>query len=748
NGWMSFTNLGSTDYWLLEGIPSVSANNLDCIALLSENLNPKYGGAIYYEFSQDPNRLIIEYDGIHYKGPGYGVSELIGDFEVILFETGVIKFQYKLVNKLRSFEPIIGLDHGDLLNYNHYEISLPISSKAIEFTFDGLKDLNFSLDASIGEEFMWITTEVDQGKMESIFGVDWEASFGIAENPKRGYKMKINTTSINKNNTYWDINYDRWDWVYRFEKFYDVPNRNETLRYRINPSNYSTSLKFSSIFPLILPKPSLFYLMRANLSRPYSIDFWYSILFSSDNYDLTYLDYHEWKEINGTQLSIYVDSQYDSGLLNSLSVRIYNSSNNKHYDIFKMEMFSSYFLSNVSLPLNSAKEYSWLVLDVNNNYMESLYGYNWEKDFGLPPNITKFFKTKINITSVIENSTHWSLNYTFWDWTHRNSSFSSVLNLSDNLIYRKDPFNYSKEHALKNIFPLFIPQPSGFYLEFANLNENYQFSIETGTQLGIIIPLEGSFWLYCNAYYDPEGILAFLDIYLLDIYLNTNPITIFRMVNFYDGPKPDYVGTNMNEIYEYGVYYFEENAPFYADPSYFPERIKMEIKYVGGEDLVHNRTIVIIDYFQEYYSSEYWNETKSLPLFYGEEFNFIFLYENYSMKTFPLFADMVLEANVNWTHYTNNSGFTPLINGYKITPPTYGINIEYSFTYTNKGVLDIFSVFYDGNEFFAYRLNDFDYNLPDSDGSILNSGIIGIIITSIILIGLTALFWQFKRKVK
>ncbi len=202
NGWISFTNLGSTDYWLLEGIPSVSANNLDCIALLSENLNPKYGGAIYYEFSQDPNRLIIEYEGIHYIGPGHSVSELIGDFEVILFETGVIKFQYKLVNKLRFFEPVIGLDHGDLLNYNRYEGNLPISSQAIEFTFDELKDINFSLDASIGEEFVWITTEVDQDKMESIFGVDWEASFGIAENPKRGHIMKINTTSIYKNDTY------------------------------------------------------------------------------------------------------------------------------------------------------------------------------------------------------------------------------------------------------------------------------------------------------------------------------------------------------------------------------------------------------------------------------------------------------------------------------------------------------------------------------------------------------------------
>ncbi len=63
-------------------------------------------------------------------------------------------------------------------------------------------------------------------------------------------------------------------------------------------------------------------------------------------------------------------------------------------------------------------------------------------------------------------------------------------------------------------------------------------------------------------------------------------------------------------------------------------------------------------------------------------------------------------------------------------------------------VLDIFSVFYDGNEFFTYRLNDFDYKLPDSDGSILISGIFGVFITSIILIGLSVLYWQFKKRLR
>lgn len=740
NGWMSFTILGTMDF-RIHKIPSVDTTNFDYIALLSEDLNPKHGGVIYYEFSQDPNRLIIEYKRIHYIGYGYIVSELIGDFEVILFETGVIKFQYKFVNKLRFFNPVIGVDHGDLLNYNRYERGLPISSQAIEFTFDELKDINFSVDASIGEEFMWITTEVDQDKMELFYGLDWEDYYGIAENPKRGDIMKINTTSINKNDTYWEINYDQWDWVYRFDKFYDFPNRNETLFYRINPYNYSNTLKFNSIFPFILPQPSLFYLMRAKLSDPYSIDP-YSIEIFYDNYELTYLNYHESKEINGTLFVINGISEYDSGILNSLSVRIYNTSNYKYFNVFKMEMVSSYLLNNVSLPFNGENEFSWLVLDVNNYYMKSIFGENWEKDFGLPSNVTKFFKTKINITSVNENSTHWSLNYNFWDWTHRNSSFSLVSNLSDTLTYRKDPFNYSKEHALKNIFPLFVPQPSVFYLEFANLDESYQFSIEIPPQLKIKL---SNYNLYGNAYYDPEGILALMDIYILDLDLSSSPITIFRMVNFYDGPKPYYVGVNANEIIEYGVYYFEENAPFYEDLNYYPERIKMEIKYVGGEDLLHNRTIVIIDYFQMH-SQGYWNETKDLPRFGAS--NFIFLFENYSTKPISLFTDMIVETNVNWTYYTTNSGFTPLINGYKIKPHIYRGNLEFSFTYTNKGVLDIFSVFYFGNEFFTYRLNDFDYKLPDSDGFKLIPGILGVFITSIILIGLSALYWQFKKRLR
>ena len=100
NGWMSFTNLGDTNT-MIEDIPSSKLENIDCIALFGEDLNPcnfeNGGGDIFYNFSGiAPNRyLVIEY----YQVFDFRDEALIGDFEAILYENGTIKFQYKNINK-------------------------------------------------------------------------------------------------------------------------------------------------------------------------------------------------------------------------------------------------------------------------------------------------------------------------------------------------------------------------------------------------------------------------------------------------------------------------------------------------------------------------------------------------------------------------------------------------------------------------------------------------------------------------
>ena len=133
NGWISLTNLGDIG-WLPGFIPSYNIENYYCIALLAEDLDPSYGGDIYYEFfGTSPNRyIVIEYYHVY----DYYNWQFIGDFEVILKENGDVTFQYKNVNNLDYFYPLIGIDYGDLANYNRFDANFPISNLAITFKFN------------------------------------------------------------------------------------------------------------------------------------------------------------------------------------------------------------------------------------------------------------------------------------------------------------------------------------------------------------------------------------------------------------------------------------------------------------------------------------------------------------------------------------------------------------------------------------------------------------------------------------
>jgi len=81
----------------------------------------------------------------------------------------------------------------------------------------------------------------------------------------------------------------------------------------------------------------------------------------------------------------------------------------------------------------------------------------------------------------------------------------------------------------------------------------------------------------------------------------------------------------------------------------------------------------------------------------------------------------------------------------------YGINLTKSnFNEITGNTLFDNSICYSEDEF--SRENTFKNNLcvkdKPSDDDWVISGVIGIVVTSIVLIGLSVLFWQFKRKVK
>ncbi|MHA1150741.1 MAG: hypothetical protein ACTSR8_21175 [Promethearchaeota archaeon] len=157
---------------------------------LGDDLLPEVGGNIYYLFLTAPNRLIIEYNSIYNYDEEYA-----GTFEVILYETGDIKFQYQEVQNTESSEVTVGLDNGDGVNYNCFtginRSSVPLYTKAIEFTFDKMIQVNCTLNCIIGEEKSYIIKRIDNDKMNAWFGTNWEKSLGLSTNPLPGYKTKF-----------------------------------------------------------------------------------------------------------------------------------------------------------------------------------------------------------------------------------------------------------------------------------------------------------------------------------------------------------------------------------------------------------------------------------------------------------------------------------------------------------------------------------------------------------------------------
>jgi hypothetical protein len=270
NGWMSFTNLGDTQSKCAP-IPDLSDDNIDCVALLCSDLNPMNGGEIYYEFRglAPNNYLVIEYHNISSNDNNY-----VGSFEVIFNRSGMIKFQYQNINYLNQYDATVGLDHGDLINYNFYsginKNNLPYTSKAIEFTFNEISEINYSLNVSINNEYTWIVAEIDNLIMNQIFGSDWESTYGIFPDPEKFTKFKINITAILENSTHWNINYSIWNWTDKENSFNSTPDGNDLLIFRKEPLNYTSPHNLTHIFPLFVPNPIFHYLNRSNLTESYS----------------------------------------------------------------------------------------------------------------------------------------------------------------------------------------------------------------------------------------------------------------------------------------------------------------------------------------------------------------------------------------------------------------------------------------------------------------------------------------------
>jgi len=119
NGWLSFNNSEPLSEANSE-FPSASSDYYYAIALFWDDLNPSNN--IFTLTLTNPNRLIIEYHKIDH----FGSEGRAGSFQVILYETGEIVFQYDYIETIG--DPTVGLNYG--LNQNYYNIYYGLTSSS------------------------------------------------------------------------------------------------------------------------------------------------------------------------------------------------------------------------------------------------------------------------------------------------------------------------------------------------------------------------------------------------------------------------------------------------------------------------------------------------------------------------------------------------------------------------------------------------------------------------------------------
>ena len=108
NGWLSFTDFSTTDYW---GYPIPSTDNpFNLIAPYYCDLDPGYGGKILYYADTVNNRTIIEW----FEIPYHNHEDSINTFEVILNSNdNSIIFQYNSSTGWIDTAVVVGIQNGD-----------------------------------------------------------------------------------------------------------------------------------------------------------------------------------------------------------------------------------------------------------------------------------------------------------------------------------------------------------------------------------------------------------------------------------------------------------------------------------------------------------------------------------------------------------------------------------------------------------------------------------------------------------
>ncbi len=110
NGYISFGQ-GYTGYWSTNPIPFYNGDGWspdNMIAPFWDDLNPNNGGTVYYEYDEDEQRFIVQFDGIMAYSSGGPFT-----FEIILYPSGIIEVAYDEMDQSDVANANVGIENAD-----------------------------------------------------------------------------------------------------------------------------------------------------------------------------------------------------------------------------------------------------------------------------------------------------------------------------------------------------------------------------------------------------------------------------------------------------------------------------------------------------------------------------------------------------------------------------------------------------------------------------------------------------------
>jgi len=521
---------------------------------------------------------------------------------------------------------------------------LPSKSKAtsqiVPITSDST---NYTVGVSLGEEYTWIITALREENLELAFGSNWTDVFGLFGVPQRGYKFKANVTSTQSNGTHYLLDFAGWDCLYRLTNFSAVSDRSCRYEYPIEPQNYADSFEFDCVFPLFLPTPVVPYVFATNLTATY-----YDAMDHTSYGGGLYMYYH--RQITIGESTIYLEgaaSYLENGALDYF--RFFYVNGTEDYECLKIETFKPYHLEQISMACQVGEEFTWVLVNYNLSVLEYFFGEEFFETYGILSNPVRMQSVKMKVEAVSENSTHWLVDYSLYNWTSLEDDFPESPVQNNSYEFAKEPFNETRSDNAS--IPFLIPEQTDLYLRYGRLGDFYMAYYDLYSCVSFSV-IKGEESIWGSAFYNRAGVLTSMrfsrNVEIGGRYIEQVP---FELALYYDSATPDYVGIEEGAQLKYNIYTNDSLEPYISIPTKNYESAKIEVIKIFGEEVVSGSTVFIAN-FSLKRDNGAWDLEEQLIVGYIHGDNNMYFDLLTISRVGPFFlAPLFVNDRMNWTEF-------------------------------------------------------------------------------------------------